>query len=115
MTADQAPDAFVAGVEALLGEQNGQTYRQFLTAPALSIGLFAVGPGHRDDQQPHEQDEVYVVVSGSAVIDIDGSLTPVAAGSVVYVPARVPHHFRDIADDLRVVVVFSPPYDDQDS
>lgn len=81
--------------------------------PALSIGLFAVPPGHRDIQQPHRQDEVDLVVAGAAVLDVDGTLTPVDAGSVAYVPAHLPHHFQDVTDDLRVVVVFSPHYDDQ--
>lgn len=101
----------VTDVAALLAEQGGASYRQLLTVPALSRGLFAVPAGHDDTQSPHEQDEVYVVVSGSAVLEVDGERMPVGAGSMAYVPARVPHRFVGIADDLRVAVVFSPPYD----
>ncbi len=35
-----------------------------------------------------------------------------SVGSVAYVPARVPHRFTDISTDLRVMVVFAPPYTD---
>jgi mannose-6-phosphate isomerase-like protein (cupin superfamily) len=101
----------VASLVDLLTAQGDQAYRQFLTVPALSVGLFAAPRGHVDTQAPHEQDEVYVVVSGSGVLDVEGVRTPVSAGSVAYVPARVPHHFLDVTEDLRVVVVFSPPYD----
>lgn len=105
--------ALVTDLPALLAQQAGASYRQFLTVPALSVGLFAVAGGHRDTQQPHRQDEVYVVISGAAVLDVAGTRTPVAAGSVAYVPAHVPHRFEDVTEDLRVVVVFSPPYDQQ--
>ena len=33
----------------------------------------------------------------------------VARGSVIYVPAGVAHKFHHITEDLRVLVVFSPP------
>ena len=109
MTED--PDALVTDLTALLGDQGRRTYRQFLTGPALSVGLFAAPAGHVDTQTPHAQDEVYVVLAGSAVLDVDGRRTPVAPGSVAYVPAEVPHRFEDVSDDLHVVVVFAPPYD----
>ena len=104
-----APAPLVAGLADLLASHGDATYREVLRVPALSLGLFAVGPGHDDTQTPHDQDEVYVVVGGSAVLDVAGQRTPVTAGSVAYVPARVPHRFVDITDDLRVVVVFAPP------
>jgi len=70
--------------------------------------------GHDDTQAPHQQDEVYVVVGGAAVLDIAGQRSAVAAGSVTYVPALVPHRFVEITDDLRVIVVFSPPLTNQE-
>lgn len=106
-------NAVVRDLEGLLAQQAGASYRQFLTVPAMSVGFFAVPEGHRDTQQPHRQDEVYVVLSGSAVLDVDGTRSPVGAGSVAYVPAHVPHRFEDITEDLRVVVVFSPPHAQQ--
>ena len=105
------PPALVTDLSALLSDQGGVTYRQFLTGPALSVGLFAAPDGHVDTQQPHRQDEVYVVLAGAAVLDVDGVRTPVTAGSVAYVPAQVPHRFEDISGDLHVVVVFAPPHD----
>jgi len=104
----------VSDLTALLAAHYGATYREVLRAPALSLGLFAVGPGHDDTQTPHQQDEVYVVLGGAAVLDIDGKRSAVAAGSVAYVPALVPHRFVEITDDLRVIVVFSPPLTNQE-
>jgi len=74
-----------------------------------SLGLFAVGPGHDDAQEPHSKDEVYVVVTGSAVLLVEEERTCVNGGSVAYVPAGVPHRFVDVSKELRVLVVFAPP------
>ena len=99
----------VTDLGALLQDQGAATYREFLRVPSMSLGVFAAPDGHDDTQQPHRQDEVYVVVEGSAVLDVDGRRNPVAAGSVAYVPAGVPHRFVEVRGDLRVLVVFAPP------
>ena len=99
----------VTDLTALLAEHGGATYREVLRVPALSLGLFAAGQGHDDSQTPHQQDEVYVVLAGAAVLEVSGERTPVGAGSIAYVPALVPHRFVEITEDLRVVVLFAPP------
>ncbi len=77
--------------------------------PALSLGLFAAPPGHDDVQSPHDVDEIYVVVAGRSVFEVDGVRTPVETGSVAHIPPHVPHRFVDVTQQLRVVVVFAPP------
>lgn len=98
----------VLGLEALLAAHGDATYREVARVPGMSVGLFAVGPGHGDTQEPHREDEAYVVVEGTAVLEVDGVRTPVGPGSVALVPAGVPHRFVDVSTDLRVVVVFAP-------
>ncbi|MEU3947321.1 cupin domain-containing protein [Streptomyces sp. NPDC029526] len=88
---------------------NDGAYLQFLRERNMSVGLYALDAGVQDPQQPHRQDEVYFVVSGRASITVGTETTQVARGSVVYVPAGVPHKFHHISEDLRVLVVFSPP------
>lgn len=105
MTSDQR---FVTDLDALLLSHGGSTYREVLRVPALSLGLFAVGPGRDDSQDPHRSDEVYVVVAGRATLVVDGVETEVAAGSLAYLPAGVAHRFVDVSEDLRVYVVFAP-------
>jgi mannose-6-phosphate isomerase-like protein (cupin superfamily) len=84
-------------------------YLQFLRERNMSVGLYALDAGQSDPQQPHAQDEVYFVVSGRASITVGEETTTVARGGVVYVPAGVPHRFHHITEDLKVLVVFSPP------
>ncbi|MBC9714173.1 cupin domain-containing protein [Streptomyces sp. TRM66268-LWL] len=88
---------------------NDGAYLQFLRERNMSVGLYALDAGQADPQQPHQQDEVYLVVSGRASLTVGMETTTVGRGSVVYVPAGVPHKFHHISEDLRVLVVFSPP------
>jgi mannose-6-phosphate isomerase-like protein (cupin superfamily) len=88
---------------------NDGAYLQFLRERTMSVGLYALDAGSVDPQQPHRQDEVYLVVSGRASITLGMETTHVGRGSVVYVPAGVAHTFHHISEDLRVLVVFSPP------
>ncbi|MEZ0092756.1 cupin domain-containing protein [Streptacidiphilus sp. EB129] len=88
---------------------NEGAYLRFLNERHMSVGLYALDQGAQDTQQPHQQDEVYVVVSGRAYLTVGDETTTVGRGSVVYVPAGQPHRFHHISEDLRVLVVFSPP------
>ncbi|MET7639309.1 cupin domain-containing protein [Streptomyces sp. NPDC005438] len=98
-------------LDALEAERvaNNGAYLSFLKERHMSVGLYALDKGQSDPQNPHAQDEVYFVVSGRAVITVGQETTPVARGSVVFVPAGVPHKFHHISEDLRVMVVFAPP------
>ncbi|MEY9838553.1 cupin domain-containing protein [Streptomyces sp. 846.5] len=88
---------------------NEGAYLRFLNERHMSVGLYALDQGALDPQQPHKQDEVYVVVSGRAYLTVGDETTTVGRGSVAYVPAGMPHRFHHISEDLRVLVVFSPP------
>src|SRR5690606_39975544 len=78
---------------------NDGAYLQFLRERNMSVGLYALDAGAQDPQQPHQQDEVYFVVSGRATITVGTETTEVARGSVVYVPAGVPHKFHHIRSE----------------
>lgn len=51
------------------------------------------------------------MVSGRAELTVGDETTTVGRGTVAYVPAGVPHRFHHITEELRVLVVFSPPED----
>lgn len=100
--------AFTAAELDAAHAAGGLLYHEFLRVPALSMGLYVLPAGGTDPQQPHAQDEVYHVVSGRAVINVDGTDTPVGPGSTVYVAAHASHHFHSIEAELRVLVFFAP-------
>jgi mannose-6-phosphate isomerase-like protein (cupin superfamily) len=74
----------------------------------LSVGTYSIPAGSVDDQTPHTEDEIYVVLGGRAriVASLDG--VPVEKGSVVFVPAGEEHRFVDITEDLTALVFFAP-------
>lgn len=89
--------------------RDGRRYHEFLRVPTMSAGVYTLAAGATDPQQPHAEDELYVVVAGRAVIRTGDESHVVEPGSVVFVPAEQPHRFTDITEDLLVAVVFAPP------
>ena len=81
-----------------------------LNSEDLSLGTYSIPAGGVDDQEPHTEDEVYVVQSGRATLVTDAGTVPVEPGSVAFVPAGETHRFTDITEDLALVVVFAPRY-----
>jgi mannose-6-phosphate isomerase-like protein (cupin superfamily) len=89
-------------------EESGGSYLEFITVPDLSVGLYVLAAGQPDLQQPHGEDEVYYVVSGSGRVTVGDDVRDVRPGSIVFVAAKVPHRFHDITDDLTLFVAFGP-------
>jgi mannose-6-phosphate isomerase-like protein (cupin superfamily) len=89
-------------------EQSGRSYLEFITVPDLSVGLYVLAAGQPDLQQPHGEDEVYYVVSGSGRVTVGDDVRDVRPGSIVFVAAKVPHRFHDITDDITLFVAFGP-------
>lgn len=87
----------------------GGAYLEFLRRESMSAGLYVLDAGADDGQQPHTEDELYYVIEGRAVLEVDGDQRPVQPGSVVFVAAGVAHRFHSIASKLSVLVFFSPP------
>ena len=89
-------------------ERSGERWREFLRVPALSAGLYCLPAGGDDPQQPHTEDEIYFIVRGRARFHCAGEDREAAAGTVLFVPARVEHRFHSISEDLVLLVVFAP-------
>ena len=87
----------------------GWPYLEFLRVPALSMGLYDLAAGDADPQSPHSEDEVYYVTGGQPRVTMGDEDQAVGPGSIVYVPAGMPHHFHSITSDLSLLVFFAPP------
>ena len=57
-------------------------------------------------QTPHDQDEIYFIVSGRGVLVHDGKRDAFTAGDLLFVAAGVAHHYEDFSDDLALWRVF---------
>jgi mannose-6-phosphate isomerase-like protein (cupin superfamily) len=100
-------------VLARLPAEPSGTYPQgvpFVTALAhgtLRVELFA--PTLEDLQQPHAQDELYLVQAGTSGFVRDGVRVQVGAGDAIFVPAGMVHRFEGFSDDFVTWVVFWGP------
>jgi mannose-6-phosphate isomerase-like protein (cupin superfamily) len=86
----------------------------FVTALAhgsMSVELFAPGTSGlgRDIQQPHSQDELYVVQRGRSAFWLRDECCEVQAGDVLFVPAGAEHRFENFSQDFATWVVFYGP------
>ncbi|HKD03513.1 MAG TPA: cupin domain-containing protein [Terriglobales bacterium] len=88
--------------------RSGNLYHEFLRVPSMSAGVYVLAAGAADPQKPHQQDEMYYVVSGRARMQAGPEDQAVEEGSVIFVPAQVEHRFYDITEELVVLVFFAP-------
>ncbi len=90
-------------------ERTSQRWREFLRASSLSMGLYCLKARQADEQQPHTEDEVYLVLSGKASFRSGGREQAVSPGTLIFVEKAAEHRFVDITEDLTVLVFFAPP------
>jgi len=88
--------------------RRGTHWVEQLRVPDLSVGTYSIPAGSTDDQEPHTEDEIYVVTSGYGMFDCGQERVPVGPGTVIYVAAGEVHRFTDVTDDLATVVLFAP-------
>jgi mannose-6-phosphate isomerase-like protein (cupin superfamily) len=88
--------------------RTGELYLEFLRRDSMSCGLYVLESGADDPQEPHQEDEVYVVRSGRAQLMVAGRDHPVEPGGVLFVGRTVPHRFHDVTERLSVLVFFAP-------
>lgn len=84
-------------------------YLEFVRDASMSVGLYVLPAGATDGQSPHTEDEIYVVLVGRSRFTAGGATRDVAPGDTLFVPAGEAHHFHDVTDELRLIVVFAPP------
>ena len=57
-------------------------------------------------QQPHDQDELYLILRGSGRFTKAGETRSFGVGDALFVEAGVEHRFEDMTDDTLMWIVF---------
>src|SRR6266568_8988222 len=83
----------------------GGGYEVVHDTPGLELGVYVLVAPEPDRQQPHADDEVYVVLEGSGVLEVEGSSVAVEVGDAVFVEAGADHRFTAY-EQLCVLVIF---------
>jgi len=71
-----------------------------------SLRVKAYAPRGMDPQQPHSQDELYVVVQGTGFFAHGDRRDRFGPDDVLFAPAGLPHRFEEFSDDLMIWVMF---------
>jgi mannose-6-phosphate isomerase-like protein (cupin superfamily) len=84
-----------------------ETFVELFRRGEFSIELFA--PVGIDTQQPHVQDEAYVVITGSGVFRRGEERVSFEPGDVLFVAAGVAHAFETFTGNFQTWVIFFGP------
>ena len=93
----------IAGARRRLRESGG--YEIIHKSVGLEIGVYVLVAPEPDHQQPHADDEVYVVLEGSGALDVEGERVELREGQAAFVPAGALHQFVGY-EQLSVLVIF---------
>ena len=94
----------VAAVKDRLREAGGG-YEIVHESAGLELGVYVLVAPEPDRQQPHDDDEVYIVLEGTGALDVEGAQVPVKEGSAVFVEAGADHRFTAY-EHLGLLVIF---------
>ena len=94
----------IEGARKLLAEAGGG-YQIMHSSPGLELGVYVLVAPEPDRQQPHVDDEVYVVLEGNGVLEVEGKAVELREGHAVFVPAGADHRFTAY-EQLSVLVIF---------
>lgn len=84
-----------------------QRYLIALNRGTLEVGLYT--PEGTDPQEPHKQDECYVIVEGRGRFTMGDAIVRFQPGDFFFVPAGVPHRFFDFDKSFKAWVIFYGP------
>ncbi|HZQ80922.1 MAG TPA: cupin domain-containing protein [Gaiellaceae bacterium] len=93
----------IAAARERLADKGG--YEIVHASDGVEIGVYVLVAPEPDRQQPHDDDEVYVVLDGSGTLEIEGRSVDLHVGNAVFVPAGAEHRFVGY-EQLAVLVIF---------
>jgi mannose-6-phosphate isomerase-like protein (cupin superfamily) len=85
--------------------ERGGGYEVVHSSPGLEVGVYVLVAPEPDRQQPHLDDELYVVLEGSGVLDVEGRRLELHEGNAAFVPGGAEHRFSAY-EHLSVLVIF---------
>lgn len=94
----------IADALSQLDRSNGQLFAKVMEHSSMSVEIYR--PIKTDLQTPHQQDELYVIMSGNGEFLNDGKRTVFTPGDVLFVAAGIEHRFENFTDDFVTWVIF---------
>jgi mannose-6-phosphate isomerase-like protein (cupin superfamily) len=77
-------------------------------SPGLEVGVYVLVAPEPDRQQPHEDDEVYLVIEGRGTLQVEDEELDLEEGQAMFVAAGAEHRFTGY-ESLSLLVIFTRP------
>jgi len=87
-------------------KKSSSYFYTFINRDSLAAGVLVLQPGEEDTQEPHENDEVYCVISGDGFLKIKNKDYKVSKDKIFFVAKDVEHHFHGNTAELKVLYFF---------
>ena len=97
--------------------KDGSTIRELMPAENQSLAEATLAPGQQTQRHYHAgSEELYYLVSGEGVMEIDGERSPVGPGDAILIPPGAWHQITATGStELRFLCCCSPGYSDADT
>jgi mannose-6-phosphate isomerase-like protein (cupin superfamily) len=99
---------------------DGSTIRVLLDtatgAANQSLAEAELAPGQQTQRHYHAvTEEIYVLLTGSAEMEVAGDRATVGPGDAILIPARARHQIRASSSGVRFLCCCAPAYSDEDT
>lgn len=88
-------------------KKNKSIFETLFTHGTLSVEIYK--PDGVDLQQPHDRDEVYIIISGTGEFLNGNERVSFKPGDFLFVPAYRKHRFENFSEDFATWVMFYGP------
>lgn len=90
-------------------KNNSAYFHTFINKQSLATSIRVLQPGQEDTQEPHDSDEVYLVLSGDDFLKINNEDYQVSKDKLFFVAKDAEHFFHENTKELKVLYFFGGP------
>ena len=96
--------------------EDGSLIREHVHAAAQSLAESTLPAGATTQRHYHRRaEEIYLIVAGSATVEVDGDQAAVEPGDAILIPAGAWHELVAGSDGVRLLCTCVPPYSADDT
>jgi mannose-6-phosphate isomerase-like protein (cupin superfamily) len=100
---------FIGDVDQL-SEDNSDFRRVLFTGSHSQVVAMRLGPGEEIGLERHTVDQIFLLVEGEAVIELDGRRFDLEENELLLVPAGTEHTVTNTGEeDLALLTIYAPP------
>ncbi len=87
-------------------KKSNSYFHTFINKDSLAAGVLVLQPGEEDTQAPHDNDEMYYVISGNGFLKIKDKDYKISKDKLFFVAKDVEHFFHGNTKELKVLYFF---------